>query len=208
MIFSTYGAYFSAIEPYRENFPVITGELGPTFTGCYTSQSKMKMANRIAEDRLYMAEALTAFAVSKIGIADFNTQFRSAWEKVLFNQFHDILPGSNVPESRDHAMGAFEEAMGSVMAASGAALRAFAKEIDTSMFETPDEPLASRSEGGGVGLNTDEASRYPPSPEPSAAGVKPDFFTFSIPHGLTARACLTQQFGTGRAIRIWFAPMI
>ena len=46
------------------------------------------------------------------------------------------------------------------MAASGAALRAFAKEIDTSMFETPDEPLASRSEGGGVGLNTDEASRY------------------------------------------------
>lgn len=75
MIFSTYGAYFSAIEPYRENFPVITGELGPTFTGCYTSQSKMKMANRIAEDRLYMAEALTAFAVSKIGIADFNTQF-------------------------------------------------------------------------------------------------------------------------------------
>jgi len=160
MIFSTYGTYFAAIEPYRENFPVITGELGPTFTGCYTSQSKIKMANRIAEDRLYMAEALAAFAVSHTGMRDFNTQFRAAWEKVLFNQFHDILPGSNVPESRDHAMGAFEEAMGSVMAGAGASLRAFAKEIDTSMFETPDVPLSSRSEGGGVGLNTDETNRF------------------------------------------------
>ena len=160
MIFSTYGAYFSTIEPYRKNFPVITGELGPTFTGCYTSQSKIKMANRIAEDRLYMAEALTAFAVTRTGMPDFNIQFRSAWEKVLFNQFHDILPGSNVPESREHAMGAFEEALGSVMASSGAALRAFAQKIDTSMFETPDDPILSRSEGGGVGLNTDAAGRF------------------------------------------------
>lgn len=160
LIFSTYDAYFAAIDPYRENFPVLTGELGPTFTGCYTSQSKIKLANRVAEDRLYLAEALTAFAVCQAELENFNTQFRAAWEKALFNQFHDILPGSNTPESRDHALGAFEEAMGSVMAASGAALRAFAEKIDTSMFETPDENLLSRSEGGGVGLGLDEKSRF------------------------------------------------
>ena len=160
LIFSTYDAYFAAIDPYRENFPVVTGELGPTFTGCYTSQSKIKLANRVAEDRLYLAEALTAFAVREAELEHFNRQFRAAWEKVLFNQFHDILPGSNTPESRDHAMGAFEEAMGGVMAASGAALRAFAEKIDTSMFETPDENLLSRSEGGGVGLGLDETSRF------------------------------------------------
>lgn len=160
ILFSTYAKYFAAIEPCKDNFPVIEGELGPTFTGCYTSQSRIKMANRIAEDRLQAAEAVTAFAVQKTGMEDFNDQFRVAWERILFNQFHDILPGSNIPESRDHAMGAFEEAMGCVMAASSASLRAFADAIDTSRFETPMEKLTSNSEGGGVGLNTDAAHRF------------------------------------------------
>ncbi len=160
IIFSTYAKYFSSIEPFKENFPVITGELGPTFTGCYTSQSRIKMANRIGEDRLQAAEAITAFAAQKTGMEDFNDQFRVAWEHILFNQFHDILPGTNVPESRDHALGAFEEALGCVMAASSASLRAFADAIDTSCFETPAEPLTSRSEGGGVGLNTNAAHRF------------------------------------------------
>lgn len=160
IIFSTYAKYFAAIEPYKENFPVIEGELGPTFTGCYSSQSRIKMANRIGEDRLQAAEAITAFAVQKTGMEDFNDQFRVAWERILFNQFHDILPGSNIPESREHAMGAFEEALGVVMAASGASLRAFADSIDTSMFETPMEKLTSNSEGGGVGLNTQAQHRF------------------------------------------------
>ena len=160
MFFSTYKKYFASIEAYKDNFPVITGELGPTFTGCYSSQSRIKMANRIGEDRLALAESLTAYAVEKTGMPDYNEQFEVAWERILFNQFHDILPGSNIPESRDHAMGAFEEALGSVMAASGAALRSFADAIDTSCFETPYEPLLSISEGAGVGSNTDVRSRF------------------------------------------------
>ncbi|MBM6919619.1 hypothetical protein H6A12_00345 [Phocea massiliensis] len=158
--FSTYDAFFRSIEPFASNFPVRRGELGPTFTGCYTSQSQMKLINRIGEDRLYEAEMISTFANAKANGTSFNKQYRDAWEKVLFNQFHDILPGSNTPESRNHAMGAFEEAMGAVMAGSGSSLRAFAANIDTSMFETPFDPLTSRSEGGGVGLNTDEKSRF------------------------------------------------
>ena len=160
IVFSTYAKYFAAIEPYKDNFPVIEGELGPTFTGCYTSQSKIKMSNRIGEDRLQAAEAITAFAVQKTGMEDFNDQFRVAWERILFNQFHDILPGSNIPESREHAMGAFEEAMGSVMAATSASMRAFAAAIDTSMFETPFERLTSNAEGGGVGMDTQAHQRF------------------------------------------------
>lgn len=160
IFFSTYKRYFESIEPFRENFPILTGELGPTFTGCYTSQSRIKMANRVGEDRLFLAEGLTAFAVRRTGMEDFNDQFRVAWERILFNQFHDILPGSNVPESRDHAMGAFEEALGAVMAASGASLRALADAIDTSCFETPAEGIGSTSEGGGAGLNVDQRHRF------------------------------------------------
>ena len=158
--FSTYDTFFRSIEPFMANFPVIRGELGPTFTGCYTSQSQMKQTNRIGEDRLYEAEMISTFANAKVNSASFGRQYRDAWEKILFNQFHDILPGSNTPESRNHAMGAFEESMGAVMAGSGSSLRAFAANIDTSMFDTPFDPLSSRSEGGGVGLNTDEKSRF------------------------------------------------
>ena len=158
--FSTYENFFGALEPYRAKLPVLTGQLGPTFTGCYSSQSRMKAINRIGEDRLYEAEMITAFAQKAAGGTSFQRQYHDAWEKILFNQFHDILPGSNTPESCYHALGAFEEAMGAVMAGSASSLRSFAKQIDTSMYDTPDEPLVSRSEGGGVGMNTDEKSRY------------------------------------------------
>ncbi len=160
IFFSTYKRYFESIEPFKDHFPVVTGELGPTFTGCYTSQSRIKQSNRIAEDRLFLTESLCAMAEKETGLESFGPQLRTAWEHTLFNQFHDILPGTNVPESRDHALGLFGETMGVVMAASGAALRSFADSIDTSRFDTPADSLTSRSQGGGVGLNVDQDHRF------------------------------------------------
>lgn len=158
--FSTYQEFFKTIEPFRENLPVITGQLGPTFTGCYTSQSRMKTINRMGEDRLYEAEMLSTYAKKRAGGADFTRQYRTAWENVLFNQFHDILPGSNTPDSCHHALGSFEETMAAVMAGSASSLRSFAAAIDTSGFSTPDDPMTSRSEGGGVGMDMDEKGRF------------------------------------------------
>lgn len=157
--FSTYHAFFEAIAPYKENFPVIKGELGPTFTGCYTSESRIKSANRIVEDHLSQSEAVNALAAIDAGNKRYRG-YREAWQKVLFNHFHDILPGSGVQESKDHARGYFEEAMASADSAAVIALDRFAAKIDTSGFETPDEALLSRSEGGGVGCIVDEAHHY------------------------------------------------
>ncbi len=157
--FSTYHAFFEAIAPYKDSFPVIKGELGPTFTGCYTSVSTLKSANRQAEDHLVASEAVNAMAAIGAGGKRYKG-YRKAWEKVLFNHFHDILPGSNTAESKDHARGTFEEAMAAAETGATIALDKFAASIDTSMFETPDEPLTSRSEGGGVGCLIDEGHRY------------------------------------------------
>ncbi len=157
--FSTYHAFFEAIAPYKENFPIIKGELGPTMTGCYTSVSQLKSANRQAEDHLVNSEAVNAMAAALAGGKRYRG-YRKAWEKVLFNHFHDILPGSNTAESKDHARGYFEEAMAAAETGATIALDKFAASIDTSMFETPDEPLLSRSEGGGVGCLIDEGHRY------------------------------------------------
>lgn len=56
--FSTYGEFYSKLEAIRESLPIVNQELNFVFTGCYTSQSRIKMSNRISEDRLYEAETL------------------------------------------------------------------------------------------------------------------------------------------------------
>ncbi|MBQ8580290.1 MAG: alpha-mannosidase [Oscillospiraceae bacterium] len=103
--------FFLHMETYREQLPVVEGELNFVFTGCYTSQSRIKRANRYGEEKLWDAEALDVMA------AAWNPDHRPAsgpensWRKVLFNQFHDILPGSGTVETREYAMGQFQDAM-------------------------------------------------------------------------------------------------
>ncbi|BAS27038.1 alpha-mannosidase [Limnochorda pilosa] len=76
--------------------PVWTGEMYLEFhRGTYTTQGRVKQLNRRAEHRLYEAEALAAVAWS-LNQAYPREELREAWETLLRNQFHDILPGSSV----------------------------------------------------------------------------------------------------------------
>ncbi len=62
--------------------------------GTYTTQARSKARNRRSEAMLQMAEALAT-----IGATAYPRQaLEDAWRLVLFNQFHDILPGSGIPE--------------------------------------------------------------------------------------------------------------
>lgn len=157
--FSTYTEYFEMLEKYRDRFPVLEQEIGPAFTGCYTSESKLKTANRTAEDRLTAAETLTAMAKIYASGKEY-PRYTDAWKKLLFNQFHDILPGSGLPETKDHALGNFEEILADAGSGASLAMRAFARNIDTSAYETPDDGIISKSEGAGVGCRINEKNRY------------------------------------------------
>ncbi len=65
--------------------------------GTYTTQAKMKKFNRSSEVLLTDAEKFSAFAA--LSGRPYNSQaLEEAWKKVLFNQFHDILPGSSIRE--------------------------------------------------------------------------------------------------------------
>ncbi|MBV9761207.1 MAG: alpha-mannosidase [Acidobacteriaceae bacterium] len=78
--------------------PVIKDDLQHHSVGCYTAESEMKKANRMAETALVAAEKLTAIG-SIAWNADYpKSQFESAWKKVLFLQFHDSLAGTALPE--------------------------------------------------------------------------------------------------------------
>jgi alpha-mannosidase len=65
--------------------------------GTYTTQANMKKYNRGSEVLLTNAEKFSAFA-SLSGRPYNSGALEEAWRKLMFNQFHDILPGSSIRE--------------------------------------------------------------------------------------------------------------
>jgi len=82
--------------------PEWKGELYLEFhRGTYTSIAKNKKNNRKCELLLQKAEALSAADKVLLGGSYPQNEINDAWETVLLNQFHDILPGSSIKEVYD-----------------------------------------------------------------------------------------------------------
>lgn len=91
-------AFFEAAEEeYAERAPVWVGELYlEIHRGTYTSQAQTKQGNRRSEHLLREAELWAATAAVR-GLLDYPYDaLRAAWDTVLLQQFHDILPGSSI----------------------------------------------------------------------------------------------------------------
>lgn len=149
--FGTMHEFFHKIEKDKGRFPVVDHELNYVLTGCYTTQSRIKLANRLGEDILYDAETLSTLANQLTKDSALSLRFEDAWERVLFNQFHDILPGSGVAETREYAMGVFQEALAFGAANANRAMKKIGDNIDTSIF-AGEKDMLSISEGAGVGF--------------------------------------------------------
>lgn len=79
--------------------PVWRDELYLEFhRGCYTTHADQKLINRRCEDLLYQAELFASVASISLNLPYPKAELESAWKKVLFNQFHDILPGTAIPQ--------------------------------------------------------------------------------------------------------------
>ena len=80
------------------NLPVWKDELYLEYhRGTLTTQSDIKKWNRSSEVLLSNAEKFSAFS-SLSGQKYKSDDLHHAWKNVLFNQFHDILPGSSIRE--------------------------------------------------------------------------------------------------------------
>lgn len=150
--------FFEELESHKDQLPIVEQELNFIFPGCYTSQSRLKQANRHGEDHLYDAEALSAMSILAGGACANPKGFSKAWKRVLFNQFHDILPGSCIREAREAALGSTQEAGAYAIGNANRAMRFLGQQVDTSLFGIQVDPT-STAEGGGVGCNTVKASR-------------------------------------------------
>ncbi|MFE1748620.1 alpha-mannosidase [Coleofasciculus sp. H7-2] len=91
-------------------FPVWDDELYLEFhRGCYTTHADQKRFQRRSEGLLYQAELFASLASISTGATYPQQELESAWKKVLFNQFHDILPGSSIPQVFVDANEAWQE---------------------------------------------------------------------------------------------------
>jgi len=90
-------AFFARASQELPQPAVWSGELYLEFhRGTYTSQTRTKLGNRRSEHLLREAELWAATAAVRYGATYPSEVLQRAWETVLLQQFHDILPGSSI----------------------------------------------------------------------------------------------------------------
>ncbi len=127
-----------------DSYPILQDELYLEFhRGCYTTHADQKRWNRRCEDLLYQAELFAALASILTGAIYRKTDLEVAWKRVLLNQFHDILPGSAIPEVYVDANRDWQEAQRVGAEILAEAIEAIASLIDFS----PPAPLNTAQDG-------------------------------------------------------------
>ena len=122
--------------------PTHKGELNYCLRGCYSSVAKFKFPYRRSEALLASAEATDAIVAASQGrpAADLS----KTWEVMLFNSFHDILPGSSIERAMDDQIASLGSILHEAAETEFDALNALAADIDTTLTRKPpkDHPSA------------------------------------------------------------------
>ena len=86
--------FFHELAADRDKLEKFTGELYLEFhRGTFTTQARVKRANRKNEQLLAAAEFMASHLPVELYPAG---EFDRFWKKLLCNQFHDIIPGSSI----------------------------------------------------------------------------------------------------------------
>ncbi|HEY0430838.1 MAG TPA: glycoside hydrolase family 38 C-terminal domain-containing protein, partial [Pyrinomonadaceae bacterium] len=131
---STLTDFLTAVEqsPAVANLPVVRSELQYHSRGCYSAYGEGKQLNRRAERWLGQAETISTVASLSGQHVYPSQEYPTAWWKVLFNQFHDLLAGTAMytayRDSRDSLGWACETAQTSRIEA----LESMARRVDLS----------------------------------------------------------------------------
>src|SRR5271165_2855141 len=136
--FSTAAQYFADLEKNKNELKIPTwdGELYFQYhRGVQTSQSEEKRGNRQNEVLVLNAEKLASIE-TLFGATYPQQNFDTAWKDILFNQFHDILPGSGIHINYVDAARKY----------------AVASRIDRDIIQTGLNDIASRVVSNGMGV--------------------------------------------------------
>ncbi|MBD3253775.1 MAG: hypothetical protein GF383_01715, partial [Candidatus Lokiarchaeota archaeon] len=108
--------FYDKIERFSKNFPVWNDEMYlENHRGCFSNHSEVKRRNRKYENLLISFEKLlTLTSLSYPNFQYPREKMESLWKITLKNQFHDVLPGSSIPEVYDEVWDDWNEIDGSV----------------------------------------------------------------------------------------------
>jgi alpha-mannosidase len=123
--------YIAAIRAAAKDAPVLKDDLQHHASGCYAVHSEVKRRNRKCEQLLITAEKLGSLAACANAAPYPLDDLTQAWKNVLFNQFHDILAGTSIPEVYEDANAMYDEAEILANGALDCAVGTLAADIDT-----------------------------------------------------------------------------
>lgn len=146
--FSSPERYFEDLQarlPLTE-LPVYRGELQMHAVGCYAAHSGVKAWNRQAEHLLLAAERWAAVSQHLTAMPAATKTLAEAWQKVLFNQFHDILAGTSIREAYEDVRDEFGAARRAAWVVLNTAQQRLASQVDTRAVSAGGEvaPRSSR----------------------------------------------------------------
>ncbi len=96
--------YFKALSRRAGDLPRFDQDLNPWAVGCYTTMALIKQRHRQLENAYFMTEKMVSHA-SLLGLMEYpREELTKALEDLLFCEFHDILPGSSIPQVETYAI--------------------------------------------------------------------------------------------------------
>ncbi|MBR4910118.1 MAG: alpha-mannosidase [Clostridia bacterium] len=131
-VYAVPGEYFGEVE--GTDMPVVTGDLKHHAPGCYSANSRVKYENRRSECELVSAEIFDTLSAVITGGDFHGAEFEKAWQRVMFNQFHDVLAGCCIKEAYPDAYNAFGYARQKARELENLALQRISARIKTTDF--------------------------------------------------------------------------
>ncbi len=131
LIFSTPKQFTNAILNYPHKFQVVKNEIPPTIRGAYTTVGEIKKGNRYSENLLLTLEQFSSVnSAMGIGVYPAKTIYNS-WKKLMINQFHDAISGTDVLPSIDDILLRFQQIRDTASTLLNGQLQSMAKNINT-----------------------------------------------------------------------------
>lgn len=131
-VYATPDEYFDYVK--NTEMPTINVDLKHHASGCYSANSRVKYENRRSESELASAEIFDTLAGLIVGGDFHNKEFEDAWQRVMFNQFHDVIAGCCIKEAYVDAYNAFGYARQKSQELTDFALQRIAGKIKTTDF--------------------------------------------------------------------------
>lgn len=109
--------FFDRLARHRRRLPVHAGEIYlEAHRGIFTTRRRLKQAFRRLEQALQLREAVACARRETVDLT-------SAWQRMVFAQFHDYIPGSSIPDVYEEGLPELEKLATSLTQAASRSLR-------------------------------------------------------------------------------------